>query len=127
MVGGIRNNPQQVCDLLNLPRLVTPVMGMSVGRPEKTPAIKPRLPEEAVYFKEQYSEESLDAAVEEYDQTINAVGHLKDRETEPDKYPDFKGPYSWSEHSARRIASDNPKSRRTHMLPFLRERGFLQE
>lgn len=127
MVGGIRNNPEQVCDLIGLPDLVYPLMGMSLGHPARPPKTKPRLPLEGIYFKEAYSAADLDSAVEAYDRTIDEVGYLRGRETEPDRYPDFDGTYSWSEHSARRLASDNPKTRRTQMLPFLRERGFLQE
>ena len=127
MVGGIRNNPQQICNLLRIPKLVTPIMGMSLGHPEKQPAIKPRLPEEGVYFREQYAPEQVDPAVNEYDATINAVGYLKGRETEPDKYRDFAGTYSWTEHSARRLATQSERARRLHMLTFLRNQGFLQE
>jgi len=43
-IGGLRNNPADVSDLLNLPENVYPVFGLCVGYPEQDPDIKPRLP-----------------------------------------------------------------------------------
>lgn len=127
MVGGIRNHPDKVADLVKLPELVYPVMGMSIGYPAKEPKIKPRLPESAFHFSEEYDASQIPDAVKEYDEIINALGYLKGREVEPEKYESFDGTYSWSEHTARRMASHNPGTLRPHMLPFLRERGFLKK
>lgn len=127
MVGGIRNQPDDVCELLELPSLVYPVMGMSVGYPAAPPKTKPRLPLGGLWFKEKYDESAPNAAVEEYDRIIDAGGHLNGREVEKPNYPDFKGTYSWSEHSARRMASTSPNVLRPHLLDFLRSRGFLKK
>ncbi len=51
MVGGIRNNPDKVSEMLDLPKLVYPVMGMSLGYPSKEPKLKPRLHIDAIYHK----------------------------------------------------------------------------
>ena len=125
MVGGIRNQPEAVSRLLSLPRLVYPVMGMSLGYPEKPTRVKPRLPSEALLFRERYDADQMKAPVEEYDRTIDDLGYLKQRQVEPERYPQFDGTYSWSEHSARRMASDNPGVLRPHMAAFLRAKGFL--
>lgn len=127
MVGGIRNHPDQACELLNLPELVYPVFGLSLGYPTKAPAIKPRLPLEGLLFRETYDTEAIAPAVADYDQTIGELGYLKGRESESEKYPGFDGDYSWSEHSARRMASDNPGTVRMHMKSFLQSRGFLKD
>ncbi len=127
MVGGIRNHIEKVSALLNLPRFVYPVMGMSLGYPKRPPKRKPRLPVEAIYFKETYSSSSFDTAIATYDETINRVGYLRDRQIEPEKYHHFTGEYSWSEHSARRMASEAPDSRRPHLLSYLQEQGFLKK
>lgn len=126
MVGGIRNNPVEVCRLLGLPELVYPVMGMSLGYPEEKPMPKPRLPLTGLWFSETYDTGAIDDAVAEYDGTIDEVGYLKGREVRPEKYPDFEGTYSWSEHSARRLADPSPATLRAHMLEFLQLRGFLK-
>lgn len=126
MVGGIRNEPDEVASLLNLPELVCPVMGMSLGEPIKPPKVKPRLPSPALHFKETYDVAQIDAAVAEYDRIIAELGYLQGREVEPDKYPSFDALYSWSEHTARRMASTNPGTLRPHMREFLQKRGFLK-
>jgi len=126
MVGGIRNKPEEVCDLLKLPSLVYPVMGMSLGYPAAPPKTKPRLPLKGLWFKERYNESASVAATEEYDHIIDAGGHLTGREVDKQNYPDFAGTYSWSEHSARRMAGTSPNVLRPHLLDFLRNRGFLR-
>jgi FMN reductase (NADPH) len=125
MVGSIRNYPLEVSDLLELPELVYPVVGMSLGKPASVGKVKPRLPLTGVNFKETYRPEQILPAVEEYDRMIDEVGHLKGREVSPEKYPDFEGNYSWSEHSARRMASDAPTTLRPDMMEFLQKRGFM--
>ncbi len=136
MVGAIRNLPDEVCDLLKLPELVYPVMGMSLGKPAAEPKPKPRLPLDAVYFREAYlrsgspddmpDEQLLDRLIAEYDETMDRLGYFKVRPVEPENYPAFDGAYSWSEHTARRLASGNPTTRRLHMLEFLHRRGWLR-
>jgi nitroreductase len=119
MVGSIRNHPDKVADLLNLPPYTCPVMGMSLGYPAAVPQVKPRLPLEAVYCREKYDATPFAEAVAGYDVTIDQLGHLKGREVDAERYPDFKGLYSWSEHSARRMADLSPSSLRPHMRHFL--------
>ena len=125
MVGGIRNKIQELSDLLELPELVYPVMGMSLGYPVRESAIKPRLPQEAVSFKERYDTEAFEEPIKDYDDTILHLGYLKGREVRPEDYPDFEGAYSWSEHTARRMANLEGPVMRRHMLGYLQARGFL--
>jgi len=122
MVGSIRNNPDEVSGLLKLPYLVYPVMGMSLGYPSNKPDLKPRLAIDAIYHKEVYSTDKIDKLIAEYDVLIDKLSYLKGREVQPEKYPEFKGLYSWSEHSARRMA--NEKAARLHMKDFLNSKGF---
>lgn len=44
MIGGIRDNPEEVTALLKLPRYTMPIMGMCLGYPAEEPVQKPRLP-----------------------------------------------------------------------------------
>lgn len=127
MVGGIRNNIADVSDLLKLPEFVTPVMGMSLGKPVQEPKQKPRLPQPALHFAEEYSIGALDSAIADYDETVDKIGYLKGREIHPQDYPGFAGDYSWSEHTARRMSRTEPSTLRPHMLPFLRSKGFLKK
>ncbi len=127
MVGGIRNNPEEVASLVKLPELVAPIMGMSLGYPEKEPSIKPRLPLEGLSFRDEYDISQIKSAVAQYDREIEELGYLKGREIQPEEYPDFSGVYSWSEHSARRMADVGPTALRPHMKTFLERQGFLRK
>ena len=127
MVGGIRNKIAEVSEMLNLPEFVTPVMGMSLGKPAKEPRPRPRLPLPAIHFSEEYSVNDIDTAVAAYDRTLDEIGYLHGREIHPEDYPDFSGVYSWSEHSARRMSRAEATTLRPHMLSFLRAKGFLKK
>lgn len=121
MVGGIRNHPDKVAELLCLPQFTCPIMGMSLGHPAAMPTVKPRLPLQAIYCREQYDSGAFAGAIAEYDATIHRLGHLKGREVNAGGYPDFEGVYSWSEHSARRMADLSPTALRPHMKGFLKK------
>ncbi len=125
MVGSIRNRPDEVCRLTAAPELVYPVMGMSIGHPLKPGKTKPRLPLEAVWCREKYCTDRFAEAIGEYDRTIAEGGHLAGRPVRPELYPEFTGTYSWSEHTARRMADDTPSTIRAHMKEFLQKRGFM--
>lgn len=62
-VGGIRNHPEAVADLLKLPEHVYPVFGMCIGYPAHDPDVKPRLPVEAILKEDRYTDdrEQVDA------------------------------------------------------------------
>ncbi len=126
MVGGIRNKADEVAELLSLPQLVYPLMGMSLGYPAGPAQIKPRLPLAGLCFPEKYDDGVINGAVAEYDRIITESGILEGREVEKSRYPNFAGTYSWSEHSARRLASDDNSVLRPHMLEHLRKRGFSE-
>ena len=116
-IGGIRNDPEKVCELLDIPENAYPVFGMCLGYPDQTPGIKPRLPIDLVLREDSFSgiglekkasEKSLDA----YDQTcrdyyLNRDSNLKDQ--------------TWS----RQMADFMGKVTRPHMKSFLEKKGFF--
>ena len=55
-IGGIRNRPRELAAELNLPPRLFPLFGLVVGKPdsERPAAVKPRLPQESVLFRETY-------------------------------------------------------------------------
>jgi nitroreductase len=71
-IGGMRNHPEEVAATLGLPPHVMALFGMCVGYPDPArPAdIKPRLPQEAVLHREQYSPAAHSAAFAAYDRRI---------------------------------------------------------
>ncbi|KHF39196.1 oxygen-insensitive NADPH nitroreductase [Halalkalibacter okhensis] len=70
MIGGIRNDQEAVAQLLNLPSHTFPVMGLCVGYPDQNPEQKPRLPQQAVVFAEEYNKEDLVEQINEYDDVM---------------------------------------------------------
>jgi nitroreductase len=130
MIGGIRNNPDDVCSLLKLPQKVFPLMGICLGYPDQDAMIKPRFMPEMVIHHDEYSEANFEKLTKEYDQIILASGlydGLRRKVPSPDGRSVSDEEYSWSEHTARRIAATDPKTLRAHMKSFLLSRGFELE
>lgn len=65
-IGGVRNQPLALVEMLELPRYVFPICGLVVGHPADAAAIKPRLPRTAVFHREKYQPD-LQPWIEEYD------------------------------------------------------------
>lgn len=77
-IGGLRNNVQQVDELLGLPEGVYPLYGLCVGVPAEDPVTRPRLPASSVLFEERYpDDEQVLAELESYDETYSQ--YLKER------------------------------------------------
>lgn len=70
-IGGVRNQPLALVEMLELPRYVFPICGLVVGHPASYAAIKPRLPRAAVFHREKY-QPGLQPLIEEYDPVLAA-------------------------------------------------------
>ncbi len=72
-IGGLRNQLPAVDELLSLPHGVFPLYGLCVGRPAEQPGIKPRLPFDAVCFRDKYpDDQQVEQRVAEYDEAMRA-------------------------------------------------------
>lgn len=120
-IGGIRNYPDEVVQLLDLPPLVFPISGMTLGWPDAEPFIRPRLPLRAILHWERYDIRGEDQALAEYDQAMVQTGIYKGRQVPIAGVEGQLEDYSWQEHSARRSASPT----RTALLKTLQAQGFL--
>jgi nitroreductase len=112
-IGGIRNNPQLVADLLELPDQVYPVFGMCLGWPAVDPEVKPRFPLAAILHQDHYQLDKVEANVAAYDQQMQdyyASRNTNNRATD------------WSTQTANAIQM----KKREHMLSFLNQRGMLK-
>ena len=122
-IGAIRNRPQEVIDLLELPRLVFPIAGMTLGWPAVEPMLRPRLPLSAVLHWDRYDRSREDEALAEYDRAMVATGIYDGRQVAvPGKEGQMED-YGWTEHSARRVS----QPARTHLREVLRRQGFTLE
>jgi FMN reductase (NADPH) len=119
-IGAIRNNPREVIKLLHLPRLVFPLVGMTLGFSAGPGNIRPRLPLHAVLHWESYSRAGEDEALREYDQAMVATGIYDGRQVLAPGRPEEMEDYGWLEHSARRVS----QAHRVELRDILREQGF---
>jgi nitroreductase len=108
-IGGIRNHPDKVSELLNLPEQVYPVFGMCLGYPEGEQQQKPRLPVDVI-LKEEYYQES-EAALTQYNDTCKA-------------YYQSCSSAARDETWTHQIAKMMSKPTRPHMRGFLDKMGF---
>src|SRR5690625_907217 len=69
-IGGARNNPAEISELVDLPDLVFPLFGMTVGVPAEEQEVKPRLPVEAILHENNYDESKYENLLNTYDQTM---------------------------------------------------------
>ncbi len=53
-IGGLRNQPEAVSDILNLPHHVLPLFGLCLGYPAQSPEKKPRLPLSILVHEDEY-------------------------------------------------------------------------
>jgi FMN reductase (NADPH) len=119
-IGAIRNEPGAVISLLELPRLVFPMVGMTLGWPATEPLIRPRLPLEAVLHWERYDTSGEKEALESYDHAMIATGIYEGRQVPVPASDGEAESYGWMEHSARRVS----KALRTELGAVLRRQGF---
>lgn len=113
-IGGIRNKPREISDLLALPSGVYPVFGLCLGYPDQNPEAKPRLPLEVILKEECYNEEGDAQNIAQYDEQV--------REYYASRTGGGHG-ICWSEQ----VASLLSEKSRPHMRQFLAERGFTMK
>jgi nitroreductase len=119
-IGSIRRNPQKVIELLGLPRLVFPVVGMTVGWPSQENQLRPRLPLEVVLHWERYDTTPKDETLRVYDQVMIATGIYKGRKVPVPGRNDEIEFVGWLEQSARRVS----KADRTGVRNAIEKQGF---
>lgn len=71
-IGGIRRNPQGMIDLLELPPLTFPLVGLCIGHIKDDAQLKPRLDITTFRHDERYDASAYPTAIAAYDQTILA-------------------------------------------------------
>ena len=111
-IGGIRNNPDRICELLDIPDNVYPVFGMCLGYPDDDPERKPRLPVDIVLKKDRYSTEGDMQRLKAYDETTCEYYNLRSTCSRDD---------TWTGQMAEMMS----KVMRPHMKGFLNRKGFF--
>lgn len=70
-IGAVRRKPQEVIDLLGLPKYTYPLVGLVIGYPTDASAQKPKFPLETLVHVEQYQKDGVRSAIDEYDATMS--------------------------------------------------------
>lgn len=74
-IGGIRRSPQAVIDLLKLPPLTFPLVGLVIGHPAQAGSQKPRLDIKAYRHDEHFDGSHYTAAIDAYDKQLVEYWH----------------------------------------------------
>jgi FMN reductase (NADPH) len=119
-IGSIRRKPKEVIDLLDLPQLVFPVVGMTIGWPSREHQLRPRLPLEIVLHWERYDKTPKDEALNLYDQAMIATGIYKGSQVPIPGNSNQTEYIGWLEQSARRVSQED----RIGLRRVLENHGF---
>lgn len=114
-IGGIRNKPAEVAAELALPPRSFALFGLTVGYPDPAaPAsVKPRLPQEAVLFREHYGASDRADAIAAYDARLRGFQH---EQAMPER--------DWSEQASQRVRGIGSLAGRHELRDVLHRLGF---
>ena len=115
-IGAMRNDPERVAKELGLPPRAMAVFGMCVGRedPARASAVKPRLPQQAVAFRERYAPHPQeDDLIARYDATLSAFSRAQGM-----------GDVDWTGRLIARMGSVKGLNGRERMRAMLQALGF---
>lgn len=112
-IGGIRNDPAQMTELLDLPQQVVPLFGLCLGWPDQDPALKPRLPLKVTLKEETYDETSDREGIASYDEQMREY-YLERTGGKVDR--------TWSADMSALLGKES----RPHMGPYLDGQGMNQ-
>lgn len=110
MIGGVRNQPEALSELLALPTGCVAIMGMCIGEIAHKTQQKPRFSADAVLHNDGYSHDRVHAAIRAYDSALKA--HYSDAEK-----PQSPA-VSWSANTCR-VSANSPRRQLAKKL-----RGF---
>lgn len=110
-IGGIRNDPEKVCSMLELPDQVYPVFGFCLGFPAQDPEIKPRLPLSVVLKEDRYDDSKDKTGILSYDKKLQQ--YYRDRTSGAKNS-------CWTVEMKALVGKES----RPHMKDFLKSQGF---
>lgn len=85
-LGTINDHPKQLLQVLGLPKLTYPILGMQVGIPDQAPQLKPRLPLQFSCFENEYKQNFNVKDLAAYDQVVTTYYDLRDANRRIDSF-----------------------------------------
>jgi len=118
-ISAVRNQAEDISQLMDLPQHVFPVVGLGLGWPKfAQPRIAMRLPLSATVHRNRFSEEGIRDTVEAYDERRHAAQPMS-KQRAVDRFGEAER-YTWSEDKARQYAGKE----REDWGAYVRKRGF---
>lgn len=115
-IGGLRNQLNEVCDLIKTPPLVLPLFGVAVGYPAHQPDQKQRLPLEHVYHEDVYQQDK-DMYLEQLEKYDQDISQYYDKRTNGQRKDTWTG----------QMASMLSKPTRMYIKEFVAKNGFNKQ
>lgn len=113
-LGSILNDSKRICEILKLPILTFPVVGLGIGYPNQNPQIKPKLDIRLRVFENTYKEyDNYLEEIKEYDEEMKTYYDLRDMSRSVD---------SFSDQVVAKLSQLMPK--RQEILVDIRSQGF---
>ncbi|MFD0698978.1 oxygen-insensitive NADPH nitroreductase [Paenibacillus sp. GCM10027628] len=115
-IGGLRNEIEEVSQLLKLPNRVVPLFGLTVGYPLNQSDKKPRLPLDNVYHSETYQQDEavFKQQLVKYNEQTSSYYHERTNGKRTD---------TWTGQMAKMLS----KPTRMHMKDFVTKKGFNKQ
>ncbi len=114
-IGALRNDPERVAAELGLPPQAMAMFGLCVGYadPAKPAAVKPRLPQGVVLFRERYAPKDESEQLQRYDETLAAFSRSQGL-----------GDITWTGRVLGRFANLKGMNGRERMRAMMKSLGF---
>lgn len=112
--GSILNDTKEIINILDLPRLTFPIIGLGIGYPDQEPQLKPRMDIRLKVFENSYRvQDNYLEAIKEYDKQMKTYYDLRNATKPLDEF---------SKQVVAFLDGDNPN--RSGMLDIVKEQGF---
>lgn len=112
--GSILNDAEKIIEILELPKLTFPIVGLGFGHPNQDPALKPRMDISLKVFEDKYKiQDNYLKTIEEYDEEMQTYYDLRDTSKPLD---------SFSKQVVGMLK--NPNEKRVKLLNVVRDQGF---
>ena len=110
-IGGVRNKPEEISELLQLPDHVFPLFGLTIGVPARRNEVKPRLPISTILHENTYDASHYEEDLNAYNKTMETYYNSRSSNRKID---------NWTKQMADFLV----EQRRPHIKEFLQKKGF---
>lgn len=113
-LGSLHNDDRKIIEILELPQLTFPVLGLAFGEKNQAPQLKPRMKMDFRFFEDSYEKhENYRELLKDYDEEMQTYYDLRDANNRVDSFTD---------QVAKQYGSPSPKRR--EIFDVILEQGF---